>query len=605
MNPVTELTNDITQNIDVSSPQEIVKKLEECDNEIFNGWKSYPNIFHEKIVETITQLAEITVSILKNPSQNAVILSGCGTSGRLAFVLCRSFNKLLTNQGLPGCYEYIIAGRDKALLTSQEAPEDDPYSGIKALEEVSKGKSKVVFIGITCGLSAPFVAGQLEYCMDHPDKFVPVLLGFNPVDLARNLPIENWQKTFLQVAKKFEDFIKCNNGFILNPIVGPEAITGSSRMKGGSTTKILLEVILMLAHLIKDAEVEKPTSESVKILLSTYQAVYKSTYQYTNQMAELVQWAANSLNDNGHIYYIGVDSLGIMGIIDASECPPTYGASLEDIRGFVIGGFQVYGNREGSSLLAFGEPFNISAEHFEKDMIGKLGTNDTVLFLLKDNDLVNFKDEIMKISELVSKQTCQLGVILFKKSEDENQSLQSTAILSSFKTVFTVELPWQQIWETIGPVFKVQSDTKQTEDGKCKPFEIFLTEFSLKLILNAISTGSHILNGKVYKNLMIDVKVSNAKLYHRAIGIIQKCGGCTRENARLALLKSIYSTDVITSDQDNAAISEHIQKATVMNKVVPTALVCTLKTCSVSHARNLLEKVKLTSKALEITKLDG
>ena len=40
-------------------------------------------------------------------------------------------------------------------------------------------------MGITCGLSAPYVAGQLDFCMEHLDRFVPVLIGFNPVDSAR------------------------------------------------------------------------------------------------------------------------------------------------------------------------------------------------------------------------------------------------------------------------------------------------------------------------------------------------------------------------------------------------------------------------------------
>ena len=44
---------------------------------------------------------------------------------------------------------------------------------------------RVLFIGITCGLSAPFVAGQLNYCIQHSEVFVPVLLGFNPTALAR------------------------------------------------------------------------------------------------------------------------------------------------------------------------------------------------------------------------------------------------------------------------------------------------------------------------------------------------------------------------------------------------------------------------------------
>ena len=46
-------------------------------------------------------------------------------------------------------------------------------------------KTRVLFIGITCGLSAPYVAGQLHYCLQNLDVFTPVLLGFNPCDMAR------------------------------------------------------------------------------------------------------------------------------------------------------------------------------------------------------------------------------------------------------------------------------------------------------------------------------------------------------------------------------------------------------------------------------------
>jgi len=51
--------------------------------------------------------------------------------------------------------------------------------------QVSRGMDRVVYIGITCGLSAPYVAGQLDHCMKNLNTFIPVLLGFNPVHLAR------------------------------------------------------------------------------------------------------------------------------------------------------------------------------------------------------------------------------------------------------------------------------------------------------------------------------------------------------------------------------------------------------------------------------------
>jgi N-acetylmuramic acid 6-phosphate (MurNAc-6-P) etherase len=75
--------------------------------------------------------------------------------------------------------------------------------------------------------SAPYVASQLDYAMDN-EIYECVLLGFNSVELARNAPIENWNKTFREVAVNLQ---KRERHFIINPIVGPETITGSTRMK--------------------------------------------------------------------------------------------------------------------------------------------------------------------------------------------------------------------------------------------------------------------------------------------------------------------------------------------------------------------------------------
>lgn len=104
----------------------------------------------------------------------------------------------------------------------------------------------VLFIGVSCGLSAPFVGGQLEYCLDHPEKFTPVLVGFNPVSMARQIRVPKWpdNRTFYDVATRMENTA---NALVLNPIVGPEPISGSSRMKGGTATKVMLDVAFYLA----------------------------------------------------------------------------------------------------------------------------------------------------------------------------------------------------------------------------------------------------------------------------------------------------------------------------------------------------------------------
>ena len=133
-----------------------------------------------------------------------------------------------------------------ALVTSTEASEDDPVAGAAELKRVTEPFEQALFIGITCGLSAPFVGGQLEYCLDNLEKFTPVLIGFNLVSMARRIHIPKWpnSKTFYDIASRME---ATSAALVLNPIIGPEPISGSSRMKGGTATKVIIDTIFYLA----------------------------------------------------------------------------------------------------------------------------------------------------------------------------------------------------------------------------------------------------------------------------------------------------------------------------------------------------------------------
>lgn len=75
-----------------------------------------------------------------------------------------------------------MAGNDLALIKSQEAAEDDVVRSIEDLKRKSEGYERVVFIGITCGLSAPYVGSQIEYILNTPAEvrsFVRFLLDLN------------------------------------------------------------------------------------------------------------------------------------------------------------------------------------------------------------------------------------------------------------------------------------------------------------------------------------------------------------------------------------------------------------------------------------------
>lgn len=116
-----------------------------------------------------------------------------------------------------------------------------------------------------------------------------------------------------------------------------------------------------------------------------------------------------------------------------------------------------------------------------------------------------------------------------------------------------------------------------------------LEEFALKLVLNAISTGAHVLIGKTYENIMVDVRVSNIKLFYRALGILRRLsGGRSERECEECLLKSIYGDELNYESFDRSDIPRHIERATGQAWVVPRALVMLLAQCSAQKARDYL-----------------
>ena len=112
---------------------------------------------------------------------------------------------------------------------------------------------------------------------------------------------------------------------VLNPVIGPEPVSGSSRMKGGSATTVLLDAICLravgLAGLLPvDHQLHAKCSRRIEETLLDYQAAHFRAYQQMTQtLGETMEQAAGSLFAGGHVYYIGSGGAGVAGFIDASE----------------------------------------------------------------------------------------------------------------------------------------------------------------------------------------------------------------------------------------------------------------------------------------------
>lgn len=206
-------------------------------------------------------------------------------------------------------------------------------------------------------------------------------------------------------------FVRCfacrssSQFIILNPVVGPEPITGSTRMKGGTATKFLLDAALAqaldtfrpatlvdlafaTASRLPDDTVATTRSLSLRTFLAferTARAVYLCPPgSTTHPLARAVALAGDAIARGGHLYYLGVGIHGILGLIDASECPPTFGAALDDVRGFVQGGWAALGTQGAGVGVPFVDPveghlFRLDLADFEREFVGRLTERDVVV----------------------------------------------------------------------------------------------------------------------------------------------------------------------------------------------------------------------------------
>lgn len=325
--------------------------------------------------------------------------------------------------------------------------------------------------------------------MDEPDKFVCVLLGYNPIELARTVPVEGWGKSFMDVVKRMQQRMegqprgRCH---ILNPIVGPEALTGSTRMKGGSATKIMLEIIFSLAA--SDAVLEQRGARAVSAnavaeQLMEYEQAIRYTYLSADSIASVIGVAGNALRRSGHVYYMGFSAFGIAGLVDASECPPTYSGTRDDVRAFLHGGYTTLQNSQGD-LGPLGQEMLLKWADFDRVASPTLGPNDVLIFLLGTvRPTARDAADIQQRVDAAKSRQCKVACVTMH----EGASASSDVASFGWDAHVSVRLGRGTCLSNMA------NHIPETATGELQ----FLAELSMKLVVNAITTGGHILKGKV------------------------------------------------------------------------------------------------------------
>lgn len=240
------------------------------------------------------------------------------------------------------------------------------------------------------------------------------------------------------------------------------------------------------------------------------------------QITKVVDATYNTILNGGRLIYMGAGTSGRLGVLDAVECPPTYGVSHDLVIGLMAGG--------------------VEATSFAKE-----GAEDRKDFAVEDLKSINLTNKDIVIGIAASGRTPYvLGGMEYAKSIGALTSCITTSSGSVLAQM--VDLPIEAVTgaEVINGSTRMKSGTAQ------------------KLICNMISTGVFIKMGKVYENMMIDLQATNEKLVARALNIIMELTGYTKEDAneKLSEYKTVKKVLInhFTGCTSNQQIDEALEK---------------------------------------------
>ncbi len=235
------------------------------------------------------------------------------------------------------------------------------------------------------------------------------------------------------------------------------------------------------------------TTEMLKVINNEDKTVAYAVEKTIDEISIVVDEIAKAFAQGGRLIYVGAGTSGRLGILDASECPPTYGTAPEQVVGLIAGGhtaiFKAVENAEDSPELA------------EQDL-KQLNVTD--------------KDVVVGIAAS-GRTPYVIGGMKFAKQ----QGAFVACIVCNPQSPMTHEADIS-IVPVVGP--EIVTGSSRMKAGTAQ-----------KLVLNMLTTGAMIRSGKVFGNLMVDVEATNAKLIQRQTNIVVEATGCSDTEAEEAL----------------------------------------------------------------------
>lgn len=270
--------------------------------------------------------------------------------------------------------------------------------------------------------------------------------------------------------------------------------------------------------------------EIVDAINAADQSVPQAVARVLPQIAEAVDRIVHAFNQGGRLVYMGAGTSGRLGVLDASECPPTFGVQHGMVVGLIAGG--------PNALMFAAEGAEDRAE---------IGAEDLRAIALSARDVL--------VGIAVSGRTPYVIGGL-----DYARSIGATTVsLSCNPDSVIAGMADIAISPVVGP--EVLSGSTRMKSGTAQ-----------KLVLNMLTTASMIRIGKSYQNLMVDLHASNEKLLARAVRIVMQATGCleteaetalaaTGNDVKLAILVHLSGLDVDAARERLAASNGFLRKA--------------------------------------------
>lgn len=235
------------------------------------------------------------------------------------------------------------------------------------------------------------------------------------------------------------------------------------------------------------------TVEMVRKMNEEDRLVALAVEEETEHIAQAIDMIAKQFLKGGKLFYFGAGTSGRLGILDASECPPTFSVSPDMVQGIIAGGDSA---------------FRVAVE----------GAEDNFEAGYEDAKVLS-EDDVAIVISASGNPKYLLGVL--KRADDTN--CRTIAITCNSKGKIAEEAGLV-ICAEVGP--EVIAGSSRLKAGTAQ-----------KMILNMLSTGSMIKIGKTYENFMIDLKATNEKLKDRAIRIVAQIANTSHSDALSTLLK--------------------------------------------------------------------